>query len=750
MQFKQINILIMCVIVVTTIGYSSDQTDVTGITVGLDTDLKCVAYDPAVMRVNDKQVLSVQPDKAISPLIQSRDEWLPLDASQALVSIPAGDRYTLRLDPAHGSIEEVMPENILNDYCMDAVASVPRWIRSDLINNLNRIGGEWADFAQEQVADIILETDDILLDEVAFVLAHISPVLLENFSLNLDLFVENAEGIYEADEYLDYVEIVEHGSVDEGDWWTSLEYLVKVEVDSAQFDTIRVELDRDLYYWYVVHPRLFSEMPLYINPGTGGSARPPNGKFWRDFFLNEPDDDYLSLRESIEDCGVLWSNLRNNGTDENGAIGMISWWVQHVLDFTSRQERPAQPVRIYDMHIGRCGEHSYLTSAAGRAALIPTICTSTICTDHVWNEFWDGERWITWEPVNNYIDSAPYDNWNQIPGVANWRSDSYAWDVTERYTACSDLEITITDRNRKPVDGAEVRLASEYLHGGYQWCGYGYTNADGEVSFKVGDNRNIYLRVESSVGNYPNDGITRIISSTEADQVYEWSRSLNGSMPSVSADDAEEPDDPSNHYHLDLTYELKCETTNGSVTWRTNTAEYFVDIADARLDFFICDQENYELYIDGDDFEAFNAMELDNSGERGFDLPTDEIWYAVFSNDNRSADWMKAEITATFSVDSEYGIDNDVNTPFAYKLYQNYPNPFNSHTQIAYSTEQSGRVYFSIYDLSGRCLLETTQGNLKAGRHGLMFNAGDLTSGTYLYELRSGSFVQRKSMTLIR
>ncbi|MCF7810752.1 T9SS type A sorting domain-containing protein [bacterium] len=738
-------ILCICFLVITSIGYCSDQIIKTGITTRIDTDLKCVAVDPATVRLEAKPPAEIEVKADIINSVLSRDEWLELNSVFTLVSIPAGDKYTLRLDPGNRQIEEILPENILNDYYMEAVDRVPCWIRPDLINNLNRISGEWAEFAQEQVADIILETDDDYLDEVSFVIAHTSPILIEDYTLNLELFIENAVGIYEADEYLNYVEIVEYGSVDDGDWWTTLEYLVK-----ADDDTFTVELDRDLYYWYVVHPRISDEMPLYINPTTGNSARPPDGVFWRDFLLNHPDDDYLSLRDAIEDCNVLWSNLSNNGSEENGAVGMVTWWIQHVLDFTSRQERPIQPVRIYSMHIGRCGEHSDLTSAAGRAALIPTICTSTLCTDHTWNEFWDGVRWITWEPVNNYVDSAPYDNWNQIPGVVNWRSDSYLWDVTERYTACSDLNVSITDRNHNPVDGAEVKLASEALSGGYYWCAWGYTNADGEVSFKIGDNRNIYLRVESVKGNYPADGIVQIIESSEADQFYEYSRSLTGSMPSVSANEAEEPDDPSNHYHLDLDFELEAETTNGSIDWRTNTAEYFADIADARLDFFICDEENYSLYIDGDDFEAFSVCELNNSGENGFDLPTDEVWYAVLSNDNRAADWMKAEIAATLSVDSDFGVEGDLEIPHTYKLYQNFPNPFNSETRLCFDIKQSGSVQLNIYDLNGRCLHQSIYSNLKAGVHSMTFNAGNLTSGIYTYELKSGDFRETKSMILIK
>ncbi|HHE46090.1 MAG TPA: T9SS type A sorting domain-containing protein, partial [Bacteroidetes bacterium] len=639
-----------------------------------------------------------------------------------------------------------MPENSLSDHCMEAVERAPVWLRNDLINNLNRIGGEWAEFSRDMVADVILDAAELQVDEVAFTLAHVSPILLENVVLELDLFIENAETIYESDEYLDYVTIVEHGDFDEGDYWTTLEYDIRTEDD----EVIRVEIDRDIYYWHVVHPRLSDEEPLYIDPATGRQRQPDVGKFWRNFLLNEPDDGYTSLRDQLEDCEVLWSNLVNNGTEENGAIGLITMWIRDVLEFTSRQERPIQPVRIYRMHIGRCGEHSDLTAAAGRAALIPTVCTSTFCTDHTWNEFWDGDRWVVWEPVNNYVDSAPYDNWNELPAVFDWRSDASVWTVTDRYTDHADFNVTIRDWNGRPVDGAKIMLASEYLHGGLMPCTWGYTDSDGRVSFTIGDNRTIYLRVESGLGNFPQqaNSVTRVISNSQADREYNWSHQFDRRMPRISAREADDVADPTNHFQGSLAYEMLSETADGIIF---TDAEFFMDVADARLDFFICDEENYRNYLNEENFEAYNIEELTESGEIGFVLPTDHSWYAVFSNATSLANYMEAEVATTFSVSSEFAVDErGPDAPVVYRLYRNYPNPFNSGTRIPFQLGRSGNTAVSIFDMAGRRLFTGSLGNLSAGSHVLTFDGSGLNSGVYIYEMRCNGFTDRNTMIIMK
>jgi len=52
------------------------------------------------------------------------------------------------------------------------------------------------------------------------------------------------------------------------------------------------------------------------------------------------------------------------------------------VEFTSNEERPHQPVRIYRKHVGRCGENGDLRVASARLALIPAASVASYSTDH--------------------------------------------------------------------------------------------------------------------------------------------------------------------------------------------------------------------------------------------------------------------------------------------------------------------------------------------------------------------------------
>lgn len=85
-----------------------------------------------------------------------------------------------------------------------------------------------------------------------------------------------------------------------------------------------------------------------------------------------------------------------------------------------------------------------------------------------------------------------------------------------------------------------------------------------------------------------------------------------------------------------------------------------------------------------------------------------------------------------------------------FALAQNYPNPFNPSTTIAFSLPISGDVTLSVYNVLGQRVAMLVNGQMAAGTHSVAFDASRLASGMYIYELRSGSFVQQKRMMLVK
>jgi hypothetical protein len=88
--------------------------------------------------------------------------------------------------------------------------------------------------------------------------------------------------------------------------------------------------------------------------------------------------------------------------------------------------------------------------------------------------------------------------------------------------------------------------------------------------------------------------------------------------------------------------------------------------------------------------------------------------------------------------------------PTEYTLYQNYPNPFNPTTIIKYDLPESGNVSLIIYDILGRRVKTLISEQQPAGRYEISFNASNLASGAYIYQLRAGRYVSTKKMILLR
>ncbi len=87
--------------------------------------------------------------------------------------------------------------------------------------------------------------------------------------------------------------------------------------------------------------------------------------------------------------------------------------------------------------------------------------------------------------------------------------------------------------------------------------------------------------------------------------------------------------------------------------------------------------------------------------------------------------------------------------PVSFNLEPNYPNPFNPATTIRFELPQSSRVTLTVYDVLGQKIQTLVNRRMSAGRHHARFNAGDLSSGIYLYVLESdGRQLVRKMLLL--
>lgn len=85
-----------------------------------------------------------------------------------------------------------------------------------------------------------------------------------------------------------------------------------------------------------------------------------------------------------------------------------------------------------------------------------------------------------------------------------------------------------------------------------------------------------------------------------------------------------------------------------------------------------------------------------------------------------------------------------------FDLKQNYPNPFNPNTNIDFELYVPAFVVLDVYDATGRKVQTIVSENLPPGNHRYTFNAESLSSGLYIYRLRTPNRQDTGKMLLVK
>ena len=103
--------------------------------------------------------------------------------------------------------------------------------------------------------------------------------------------------------------------------------------------------------------------------------------------------------------------------------------------------------------------------------------------------------------------------------------------------------------------------------------------------------------------------------------------------------------------------------------------------------------------------------------------------------------------------DGQYQYSKEVEVevvPKQFALYQNYPNPFNPETNIKFDLPEVSKVRVNVYNILGERVATLLDKTVEAGFHQVEFNGSNLSSGTYIYRIEAGNFVQTKKMVLLK
>ncbi len=396
---------------------------------------------------------------------------------------------------------------------------------------------------------------------------------------------------------------------------------------------------------------------------------------------------YPLLADVLAGTRYLWdgqaailSGDRPVGPDDFAIDRIANWASQNLPDNVSEYydthggyERAIEPVRIVYNHYGNCGEIQDVLGAGARAALVPTLNTTSV-EDHAWNEFYYGDDWrpyqVDWSDGNTYIDDPriAYDQDNggskDCSVVFTWRGDGYVYDVIDRYSNFVTLDVAVTDLDGSPVDGAQVLVATECFYDPESLCVayWTFTGRDGHVSFNLGEDRNYYLQIDSPLGVYPGpSSVAQVIAVEDClpGASFSWSHAYDTAFRPPEPRTADYP----------LPWPTDCGISLGihlevlaDVLSKPNyyTGESFVELSEpTALDAFLTDMAGYDQLGAGSSFDVVGQYEDVVALDTALSPPAVTDW--VFLASNMASLGYNTLVSATFSLSDKpfFGADTD-------------------------------------------------------------------------------------------
>jgi hypothetical protein len=107
------------------------------------------------------------------------------------------------------------------------------------------------------------------------------------------------------------------------------------------------------------------------------------------------------------------------------------------------------------------------------------------------------------------------------------------------------------------------------------------------------------------------------------------------------------------------------------------------------------------------------------------------------------------KIATLIQVDSSTSVQAATGAkPSSFILNQNYPNPFNPSTIIRFEVPKNSRIKLTIYNMLGEAVRVLSDAIFEEGIYEKTFDARDLASGVYIYELKTDEVLLRQKMVL--
>jgi len=142
----------------------------------------------------------------------------------------------------------------------------------------------------------------------------------------------------------------------------------------------------------------------------------------------------------------------------------------------------------------------------------------------------------------------------------------------------------------------------------------------------------------------------------------------------------------------------------------------------------------------------------------GFGTTTEPKAYSFLDGDVTTGTYnyrlKQIDFDGTIAYSDEIEVVVDL-TPDNFELSQNYPNPFNPSTTIQFQVPKASDVTVTVFDMLGQQVKSLFAGQVQAGKYTIEWdgtnNAGSrMSSGSYIYRMTAGEFVEAKEMILLK
>jgi len=374
----------------------------------------------------------------------------------------------------------------------------------------------------EKVSSFILEVDPLYQDEVVYCIANFQTTdIIQYFQSEIqDVLIENAKGIYDMAQQVNYCSILEE------DGYTTLQYKTWFNSDGEKTDQVIEEiLPKEIYYNYLVMMNRY-----LLIPTRWESFYEKN--FYRTYLPYDKTYVHGEAEEKTDEkpsSVTLFERVKDAETLYDAAWNIMFWLKDDIGGVWHTGEKPPGWYNIYHNLLNKevgiwCGEWSIIYEACARAMNIPTIIIIGLGEDHQYNNFYDygwhhvdpsaGESGNTgtWEP---YIGNSLiyYEKWGKriFSWPMEWEGNGkydHVWRSALPYNPpekLSNLSFTVVDKNHRPVEGARIELWSHWpMENNYVPVpfpsAFGYTDSLGSSSIQKVGHQNFTCVVTSRIG----------------------------------------------------------------------------------------------------------------------------------------------------------------------------------------------------------------------------------------------------------